>query len=141
MHSQQEATLSDLAAARQELLDALAGLSEADLESPLGPDQWGIRDMLARINHWNRWGQNRLRHIVKHGEETRPAPASIADAVNRLVAEAWALCPLKHVLIGFKNCYEDVVAFIRSLPPGWTEGVWQYGGKKLEPMVWLCRGA
>jgi hypothetical protein len=44
---QQESTLAELAAARQELLDALDGLSEADLDSPLGPGEWRIRDMLA----------------------------------------------------------------------------------------------
>jgi hypothetical protein len=40
---QQDSTLADLAAARQELLDALERLSETDLESPLAPGEWRAR--------------------------------------------------------------------------------------------------
>lgn len=137
MHSQQETTLSDLAAARKELLDALAGLSDADLESPLGPDEWRIRDMLAHINHWNRWGLNRLRHIVKHGEETRLTSVLDPDAINRLISEAWALHPVGDVLIEFENSYEDLIDFIRSLPPRWTEEAWEYRGKPMTLGQWF----
>jgi hypothetical protein len=114
--------LADLAAARQELLDALERLSEADLDSPLAPGEWRIRDMLAYINHWNRWGLNRLRQMVKYGPETISPPSFDADEVNRRLAEAWALHLVKDVLMGFENCYEDVVSYVRALPPEWTEG-------------------
>ena len=51
MSSRREATLSDLAGPRQELIDALGDLSDTDLESPLGPVEWRLRDILAHINH------------------------------------------------------------------------------------------
>jgi uncharacterized damage-inducible protein DinB len=137
MPSQQETTLAGLAAARQELLDALAGLTDADLESPLGPDQWRIRDMLAHINHWNRWGLNRIRHKIEHGEEVRQSGAIHADEVNRLIAEAWDLHPVQDVLMEFQNCYEDVVTFIRSLPPEWTEETWQYHDRPMTLQQWF----
>jgi len=135
---QQESTLGDLAAARQELVDALEGLSEADLDTPLAPGEWRIRDMLAHINHWNRWGLNRLRQMVKHGPETISSPSFDADEVNRCVAEAWALHPVKDVLMEFENCYEDVVSYIRGLPPEWTEGEWQLRGKPMTLRKWFA---
>jgi hypothetical protein len=135
---QREATLADLTAARQELLDALAGLSEADLDSPLGPGEWRIRDMLAHINHWNRWGLNRMRQIVKHGPETIPSISFDADAVNQRVGAAWALHPVKDVLIELENCYEDVVSFIRSLPEEWAEGEWVLRGKPMSLAKWFA---
>jgi uncharacterized damage-inducible protein DinB len=137
MHSQQEAALADLAAARKELLDALVGLSDADLESPLGPGEWRIRDMLAHISHWNRWGLNRLRYIIRHGEGTEPPSAIDADTVNQRIAEAWALHPMKDVLAEFECCYEDVVTFIRSLPPEWAARTWQYGGEPMTLPRWF----
>jgi hypothetical protein len=135
---QQESTLTDLAAARQGLLDALEGLSEADLESPLAPGAWRIRDMLAHINHWNRWGLNRLRQMVKHGPETISSPSFDADEVNRHVAEACGLHQVKDVLVEFENCYEDVVSYVRALPPEWTEGEWQLRGKPMTLRKWFA---
>jgi hypothetical protein len=137
MTSQQEATLSDLAAARQELLDALEGLSDADLESPLAPGEWRIRDMLAHINHWNRWGLNRLRYFIEHGEVVRPGLGIAADEVNRLITEAWALHPIKDVLMEFELGYEDTVAFIKSLPLKWAEETWEYRGKPTTLGKWF----
>lgn len=137
MPSQQETTLSDLGEARQELLDVLDGLSDADLESPLGPGEWRIRDMLAHINHWNRWGLNRLRHFIEHGEVVRPGLGIDADEVNRLIAEAWALHPVKDVLMEFENSYRDTLAFIKSLPPKWTEETWEYRGKLTTLRKWF----
>ena len=137
LQPQQESLVADLAATRQEMLDALAGLDEADLESPLGPDEWRIRDVLAHINHWNRWGLNRLRQIVKHGAESVPDPSFDAEALNRQVVEAWALHPVKDVLIEFENCYEDVVTYVQSLPPEWTEEEWQYRGKPMTLSKWF----
>jgi uncharacterized damage-inducible protein DinB len=140
MEPQQEATLSELAAARQELLEALEGLSDADLESPLAPGEWCIRDMLAHINHWNRWGLNRLRYFVKHGEAAKPKRMD-ADEVNRLVAVTWALHPVKDVLMEFENSYEDAVAYIRSLPPRWTKETWEYRGKPTTLRQWFAYAA
>lgn len=137
---QQESTLSELASARQELLDALEGLSEADLDSLLALGEWRIRDMLAHINHWNRWGLNRLRQMVKHGPETISSPSFDADEVNRRVAEAWALHPVKDVLMEFENCYEDVVSYVRALPPDWTEGEWLLRGKPMTLRKWFAFG-
>lgn len=135
---QQESTLADLAAARQELLDALEGLSETDMESPVAPGEWRIRDMLAHINHWNRWGLNRLRQMVKHGPETISTPSFDADAVNRHVAEAWGLHPVKDVLMEFENCYEDVLSYVRALPPEWTEEEWQLRRRPMTLSKWFA---
>jgi hypothetical protein len=138
---QQESTLADLAAARQELLDALEALSEADLDSPLGPGEWRIRDMLAHVSHWNRWGLNRLGQMVKYGPETISSPSFDADEVNRRLAEAWGLHPVKDVLMEFENCYEDVVSYVRGLPPEWTEGEWQLRGKPMTLKKWFAFAA
>lgn len=141
MASQKETTLADVAAARQELLDALAGLSDADLENALGPGEWSIRDVLAHINHWNRWGLNRIRHKIARGEEIRPGGAIDPDEVNRLITEAWALHPVHDVLMEFENCYEDMVAFIESLPAEWTEETWEYRGRPMTLHQWFGFGA
>jgi uncharacterized damage-inducible protein DinB len=135
---QRDATLADLAAARQQLLDALRELGDADLDSPLGPKEWRIRDMLAHISHWNHWGLNRLRQIVKHGADTIPPVSFDADAVNQRVAEAWALHPVKDVLIEFENSHEDVVAYIESLPPEWTEEEWEHRGRRMTLSKWFA---
>ncbi|MDH4209190.1 MAG: DinB family protein [Anaerolineae bacterium] len=136
--AQQQSTLADLAAARQELLDALEGLSEEDLQSPLASGEWRIRDMLAHISHWNRWGLNRLRQMVKYGPETISSPSFDAEEINRHVAEAWGLHPVKDVLMEFENCYEDVVSYVHALPAEWTEGEWQLRGKAMTLKKWFA---
>jgi hypothetical protein len=60
--------------------------------------------------------------MIKYGADTVSSASFDADAVNRCVAEAWGLHPVKDVLIEFESCYEDMVSYVRALPPERTEG-------------------
>ncbi len=137
MGANREVVLADLAAARAEFCQALEGLSDDDMESPLGPEQWRIRDMLVHVTHWNRWGMNRLRWMAKHGAGMVGLSPIDADGVNERIAAAWSLHPLRDVLSDFESCYEDLLACIRALPEEWAEGEWEYGGRPTNPKHWF----
>jgi hypothetical protein len=97
--------------------------------------------MLARINHGNRWGLKRLGRMVNQGPETIPTSSFDANAVDRRVAVAWGLHPISDVSIEFEDCYEDVVSYVRGLPPEWAEGEWQWRGRAMTLSKWFALAA
>ena len=132
-----EATITELILARQELSDALCGLSETELEYPMGPGEWRVRDLLAHLNHWNRWRLTRIQAIIQGKGRLGHFSYIDADMVNWHVAQAWAFHPLFDVLAEFEASHEERIAFIRSLPPQWTGRVWEFGGAPMDLRRWF----
>jgi DinB superfamily len=132
-----EEIVAGLEAAHQEMADALAGLSAEQLEQALGPNQWRVRDLFAHVNHWNRWGYNRMRYVMKHGDWPPRGPGIDTGAANRRVVDARALHPVGDVLAEFEIYHDDVIAFLRSLPPEWAERSFEFGGRQTNLKAWF----
>ena len=132
------AVIAGLAAAYREFATAVAGLTPDELEQPLGAGEWRLRDVVANVNHWNRWRLNRLQHIVAHGNWEATGRHLDVDEINRRVVEAWSLHPAADVLAELEAYYADAVAFLAALPAEWGEKTWAYGSRTTNLDKWFA---
>lgn len=82
-----DSVLSQLSAARAQLLAAIEGLSEADMTTLPALGAWTLRDVLAHISGWAAWDLQTIREM-QYGEHPDLTVIRNVDAFNnRLVAE------------------------------------------------------
>lgn len=136
MHPEQRELLKELAESRGELMKALDQLGEEGLNRKLGPDSWRVRDMLAHLTHWNRWGLNRVRRAVE-GEPDFRLKGLKFDVINQGLQEAWSHHPSADVIWELKRGHSEIVDFVSSLDDRWFDQSWQGSKGGVTLKKWL----
>ncbi len=109
--------LERLEAAWRDLLDAYAGLSDAELLAPGVTGAWSVRDIVAHVTVWEEEALKHLPHILGGG---RPPRYSVVyggiDAFNALMTERLREVPLPEVLARRDDVHRRLVAYLESAP-------------------------
>jgi hypothetical protein len=110
-----DAVLSQLSAARAQLLTAADGLSEAEMTTLSVVGGWTLRDVLAHISGWATWDLQTIREM-RHGGRPDLTVIRDVDAFNsRLVAEraGWSVA---RILGELEETHAALQALVRSMP-------------------------
>ena len=104
--------------ARNDFIDSYAGLTEEQMLEPGVAGDWSVRDLIAHVTWWD---EESLKHLPEVLEGRRPAKYSDTyggiDAFNALSTEERKELPLAEVLRRFDERHQQLVAYIRSVPP------------------------
>ena len=102
-----------------ELREAYAGLSDAEMTAPGVTGGWSVKDIVAHVTTWEEESLKHLPHILAG---TRPPRYSVAyggiDAFNALTTERKRSLPLAEVLLQRDETHHRLVAFIVAMPDG-----------------------
>ena len=128
-------TVADLAAliretsTRMELL--LAQLSVAQINQPGAVGVWSVKDVLAHIAYWERYGANILRAVAR-GETPEQTADDITERSNASVVAQYYQRPLSAVIADWQAAREELLDRIADLTDAdlndparfaWSEGV------------------
>jgi hypothetical protein len=100
---------------RQAVLDAVAGLDEAQLATPLGPEGRTARDILAHLLVWD-WAK--LDMIRQRAQGATPAAVEMTrnvDGVNAQAEAQWRARPLADLLGELQRVRAELLAAIDAL--------------------------
>ena len=107
--------LARLSAERAGLLVGLLGLDQPTLtEKPVYHD-WSVKDILAHVAGWDRWGERTMRSMVTGEEPDFSAVRDFAVSNAAMLAE-WRDRSLDEVLAELVAARSDWVSFLVSLP-------------------------
>ena len=102
-----------------ELREAYAGLSDAEMTAPGVTGGWSVKDIVAHVTTWE---EESLKHLPQLLAGTRPPRYSVAyggiDAFNALTTERKRSLPLAEVLLQRDETHHRLVAFIVAMPDG-----------------------
>ncbi len=136
MHDDQKEILKALCEARKDLREALSGLGPEGLEEPLGPEKWRVRDLLAHLNHWSRWGLSRARQAVEGAPNWR-AKGLDFDGINEGVSRTFSYHPVSDVMAELEYTYREVVEFVSTLDSSWFERSWEGRSEPVTLKKWF----
>lgn len=120
-----EEIVTRVAAGHERLLQAIAPLTDAQLQAPVLPNQWSVKDVLAHLSFWD---QRLLHAIEPQGgpDASRLAPPLIADipydeqwltTVNARIYARNRQRSLGEVLAEFAETRARLLAVVASLSP------------------------
>lgn len=103
----------------QEDLEAvLARFSDEELTTPGNVGDWSLREVLAHIAAWDRWGQRAIEFRLTHDD--LPADmleeARNPDPFNARAAEAWKGYDARQARDTFAQSYNDLISFLNATP-------------------------
>ena len=104
--------------ARHDFIDAYTGLTEEQMLEPGVVGDWSVRDLIAHVTWWD---EESLKHLPEVLEGRRPAKYSDTyggiDAFNARNNDERKAMSLADVLRQFDERHQQLVAYIRSVPP------------------------
>lgn len=104
---------------QQELEAVLARFSDEELTTPGKEGDWSLREVLAHIAEWDRWGQRAIE--ARLTSDDLPADmkeeAQNPDPFNARAAEAWRGYSAAQARAAFAQAYQDLIAFLNAAPP------------------------
>lgn len=121
--------MAELQAAEEEFLSLIRELDQAAWEKPLTTGGWRVRDMIAHISHWNRWGLNRMRQIVLGDPPLIVDKGIDVEEANRRIAALWNQHPINDVLAELQFSFDDIISFLKSLSAETFDQQWTYWDK------------
>jgi uncharacterized damage-inducible protein DinB len=118
--AQVSAAVADIAALPQRLGDAIAGLDDAQLDTPYRPDGWTVRQLVHHVADSHSNANIRLRlALTEEGPEIRPydekAWAELADSRTLPAAVSLQLLTALHARWSAVLASLDAAAFARTL--------------------------
>jgi uncharacterized damage-inducible protein DinB len=104
----------------QEALEEVVGrFSDEALLAPRQEGDWSLREVLAHIAAWDRWGQRAIE--VRLTNDDLPADmkeeAQNPDPFNARAAEAWRSYDATQTRAAFAQAYQDLLNFLNTTPP------------------------
>ena len=123
--------LNQVRAGRAELAEAMARFDRHDLTTPLLPNGWSIKDVIAHLGAWER-RMVTLYDILRAGEiPQEPIDGDTMDQFNARAHEESQLLPLGIVQINELEAYQALLRIAETAPDAdlfdpqrfpWTEG-------------------
>lgn len=110
-----DALLVKLQYTRQDVLDALAGLSDAQMEQPMSPGGPSPRDVLAHLLLWDWAKLDLLQHRAAGGTPAIGAMDEDVDAANAGATATWRDRPLSALRAALDQTRADYLAAIAAL--------------------------
>ncbi len=107
----------------QKSQEALAAVVERfSDEALLAPQQegdWSLREVLAHLAAWDRWGQRAIEIRLTHDDlpAEMKEEAQNPDPFNARAAEAWRSYDAAQTRAAFTQAYQDLLSFLNSAPP------------------------
>ncbi len=103
----------------QEDLEAvIARFSDEELTTPGKVGDWSLREVLAHIAAWDRWGQRAIE--TRLTQDDLPAEmkeeAQNPDPFNARAAEAWKSYDARQARAAFTQAYHDLMSFLQATP-------------------------
>jgi uncharacterized damage-inducible protein DinB len=98
--------------ARMELL--LAQLSVAQMNQPGAVGVWSVKDVLAHVAFWERYGANILRAVAR-GETPEQTADDVTERSNASVVAQYYQRPLSAVIADWQQAREDLLEQIEHL--------------------------
>lgn len=103
----------------QEDLEAIiARFSDEELTTPGKVGDWSLREVLAHIAAWDRWGQRAIE--TRLTQDDLPAEmkeeAQNPDPFNARAAEAWKGYDARQARAAFTQAYHDLISFLEATP-------------------------
>lgn len=102
----------------EELEAVLARFSDEELTAPDQEGDWSLREVLAHIAAWDRWGQRAVE--VRLTQDDLPADmkeeAQNPDPFNARAAEAWKGYTASQARAAFAQAYSDFITFLNTTP-------------------------
>ncbi|HEY7350743.1 MAG TPA: maleylpyruvate isomerase N-terminal domain-containing protein [Ktedonobacterales bacterium] len=103
---------------QEELEAVIARFSDEELTTPGKLGDWSLREVLAHIAAWDRWGQRAIE--VRLTENDLPAnmleEARNPDPFNARAAEAWKGYDARQARADFAEAYNDLISFLKATP-------------------------
>jgi hypothetical protein len=115
--------LEELRRTRAELLDAIAGLDEPQLDRKGSVSEWSIKNVLAHISAWEAWVVQALPERMATGETPADLSVRIADEDRynaEEVAEREELTASEQ-LIELERTREALLAYLHGL----SDAIWE----------------
>jgi len=110
-----EETLEQLAESRSTFLQALEGLSEAQITQVPVEGIWTIKDLLAHLASWENSCLIPLRAYAA-GEAFVPEAIPDHNAWNQAQSERWQAQSLAEIMANYQSIRDEFVALITTLP-------------------------
>src|SRR5690242_15669123 len=120
--------------ARQDVLDLLDGLSEADLDRPTGHTAWTVREAFAHIIDSTEMLANSLEKAKAGEQEGRLGPREMAPAMERdAIARAPKLPDRATIKANFNTAAERLLGLLKERA---ANGTWE--GPVPHPYLGTC---
>ncbi len=102
----------------EELEAVIARFSDEELTTPGKVGDWSLREVLAHIAAWDRWGQRAIE--ARLIQDDLPAEmreeAENPDPFNAHAAEAWKSYDARQARAAFAQAYNDLLSFLNATP-------------------------
>lgn len=103
----------------EELAAVIARFSDEELTTPGKEGDWSLREVLAHIAAWDRWGQRAVE--IRLTNDNLPAEmleeARNPDPFNARAAETWKDYTARQARDGFAQAYSDLISYLNATPP------------------------
>lgn len=104
----------------QQALEAvIERFSDEELTKPGQVVDWSLREVLAHLAAWDRWGQRVIE--LRLTQDDLPADmkeeAQHPDPFNARAAEAWKNHDAVQARAAFAQAYNDLISFLNTTPP------------------------
>ncbi|MBI5653171.1 MAG: DinB family protein [Chloroflexi bacterium] len=107
--------LEKLARNRDELLNACAGLSEAQLTTIPVVGAWTIKDVVGHIAYWEQVIHDHLRESLTEGKPRAMSPDETDDAINARESAKRTTRTWKHIRSEFENTRRALIERVETL--------------------------
>jgi uncharacterized damage-inducible protein DinB len=110
-----DALLAKLHSTRQDVLDAIAGLSDEQLTQPMTPDGPSVREVLAHLQLWDWAKVDLLQQRAAGGTPAIVALDDDVDAANAQATATWRDQPLPALFAALDQTRAEYLAAIAAL--------------------------
>jgi uncharacterized damage-inducible protein DinB len=104
---------------QEELEAVIARFSDEELTTPGKEGDWSLREVLAHIAAWDRWGQRAIEVRLTNDDlpDNMKEEAQHPDPFNARAAEAWQGYDASQARAAFAQAYHDLISFLEATPP------------------------
>ena len=104
---------------QQNLEAVIARFSDEELTTPGQVGVWSLREVLAHLAAWDRWGQHAIEVRLTSDDlpDDMKEEAQHPDPFNARAAEAWQSYDAGQARAAFTQAYHDLISFLEATPP------------------------
>lgn len=102
---------------RQDVLDAIAGMPEEQVDPPMTPDGPSVREVLAHLLVWDWAKRDLIEQALAGGTPAFAAMMGDVDGTNAQAAAEWRQRPLADLLAAMQTEHEALLAAVAALTP------------------------
>jgi uncharacterized protein (TIGR03083 family) len=138
MSDRKQQLADEMTAARVEMDQAVAALTDNQLSRPTTNEGWNVRDVLAHLSSIEARMRERWEHILR-GVPWPGEGTSVDDYNARCIAErrSWST---QQILEEFKRSARESLAFVERLQPGDLDKTYQHPSRGTVSLETQIRG-